>query len=378
MKKNDQNPFPVSGYHGPELFCDREAETRLLTTNALNGINTVLLSVRRMGKTGLLHHVLADMNGKKKAIGIYVDIFDTESLHDFINKLASAMLQAVPQKTQFWKAIMEFIKQLRPVISYDELTGQPQVSLTYNQTKQYEHTLKSIFSFLESHGNTIIIAIDEFQQIAQYPEKNIEALLRTHIQNLKNIRFIFSGSSPHLLAQMFHNTKRPFFSSASSLALNEIEQSEYKKFIIQKFNQRQRTIDDVAVEYILAFSKRHTFYTQALCNKVYAEGENIISQEHVQKAAYDLLKQNETIYYQYRIMLTTNQWDMLKAIAKEEVLFQPNSRAMVKKHGLGSSSAVQRSLQALLEKELIYSKESEAGIGYCVYDCFLSRWLERY
>lgn len=178
MKKEEQNPFPVSGYHGSELFCDREEETRVLTSNALNGINTVLLSVRRMGKTGLLHHVLARMNKQKIAIGIYIDIFDTESLHDFINRLTSAMIQAVPQRTQFSKLVMEFIKQLRPVISYDELTGQPQVTITYSQTKQYEHTLKSIFSFLESQGKDIVIAIDEFQQIAQYPEKKYGSYLK--------------------------------------------------------------------------------------------------------------------------------------------------------------------------------------------------------
>jgi len=378
MKKEEQNPFPVSGYHGSELFCDREEETRVLTSNALNGINTVLLSVRRMGKTGLLHHVLAHMNKKKIAIGIYIDIFDTESLHDFINRLTSAMIQAVPPRTHFSKLVMEFIKQLRPIISYDELTGQPQVTITYSQTKQYEHTLQSIFSFLESQGKDIVIAIDEFQQIAQYPEKNMEAILRTHIQNLKNIKFIFSGSSPHLLAQMFHNTKRPFFSSASTLALQEIEVQEYKKFIINIFNSRKRKISDEAIDFILMFSKCHTFYTQALCNKLFADGERNITIENVQKAAYDLMKQNEAVYFQYRTMLTTNQWDMLKATAKETVLYQPTSKAIVKKYGLGSSSVVQRSMEALLEKEMIYIKETKVGVGYCVYDCFLSRWLERY
>lgn len=376
--KEVQNPFQLSGYNGAALFCDREKETRQLTTSALNGVNTLLLSIRRMGKTGLLRHALARMNENKKATCLYIDIFDTETLHDFTNRIASAMLQEVPQKTKLWKNIMDFITQLRPVISYDELTGQPEVSLTYTQPKQYEHTLKSIFEFLESQGKPVVIAIDEFQQISQYPEKNMEALRRTHIQNLKNVRFIFSGSSPHLLAQMFHNTKRPFFSSVSTLALNEIEYEEYKKFIVQLFKKNLRVITAEAVAFILTFSKLHTFYTQALCNKIFAGGEKYITLEHAHLSAYELLKQNETVYYQYRIILTTNQWDMLKAIAKEEILHQPNSRSMTKKHGLGSSSAVQRSIDALIEKEMIYSKETENGIGYAVYDCFLSRWLERY
>ncbi len=377
-KFSESNPFPVSGYHGAELFCDRERESTLLKGNAINGINTVLLSIRRMGKTGLLHHTLTSLKKKDKFTCIYADIFDTESLSDFSNKIVSAILQAVPQKATFWKSAMAFIKQLRPVISYDELTGQPQVTFSYNQTKQYEHTLQSIFSFLESQEKPCIIALDEFQQIAQYREKNMEAILRTQIQNLKNVRFIFSGSSQHLLTQMFHNSKRPFFSSAATMKLTEIDHDIYKDFIIRMFRQRHRIIDDLAAEFVLDFTYRHTFYTQLLCNKLYADGEKKITIDQARLKAFELLKQNEVIYYQYRTMLTTNQWDMLKAIAKEGILFKPNSRGMVSKHGLGATSAVQRSLESLIEKEMIYIIESGSDVGYKVYDCLLARWLERY
>lgn len=377
-KFNDPNPFPVSGYYGAELFCDREHETNLLSSNALNGINTVLLSIRRMGKTGLLHHTLSKLKEKNKATCIYADIFDTESLSDFSNKIVSSILQTIPQKSTFWKNAMEFIKQLRPVISYDELTGQPQVTFSYSQSKQYEHTLQSIFSFLEKQDKPCIIALDEFQQIALYKEENMEAIIRTQIQNLKNVRFIFSGSSPHLLTQMFHNSKRPFFSSASTLQLNAIDEEVYKDFIIRMFKKGQRTIDEDAVEFILFFTYRHTFYTQLLCNKLFADGEKKISGDLARLKAFELMKQNEVVYYQYRTMLTSNQWDMVKAIAKEGILYKPNSREMIKKHGLGSSSAVQRSIESLLDKEMIYKIESDSDLGFKVYDCLLSRWLERY
>lgn len=378
IKNNEFNPFQVSGYHGSDFFCDRENETKVLVTNARNGLNTLLLSIRRMGKTGLLHHTLDNLKGNHKIICIYADVFDTESLSDFSNKIVTAILQSVPQKTSFWKGAMEFIKQLRPVISYDELTGQPQVTFSYNQQKQYEHTLQSIFAFLENQIKPCVIVLDEFQQIALYRETNMEAIIRTQIQNLKNVRFIFSGSSPHLLAQMFHNSKRPFFSSASTLHLGEIEHHVYKDFIIRMFKKRHRNIDDNAVDFVLDFTYRHTFYTQLLCNKLFADGDKKIAVEQARLIAFELLKQNEVVYYQYRTMLTTNQWDMLKAVAKEGVLYKPNSREMIQKHGLGTSSAVQRSIESLLEKEMIYKIETGSDIGYKVYDCLFSRWLERY
>lgn len=371
------NPFLVSGYQSPELFCDREEETAQLISNAVNGVNTTLLSIRRMGKTGLLHHAIHQLQHKKKGFGIYVDIFDTENLRDFINRLATALLQTFPQKHTFWKLTMAFLKQLRPVISYDELTGQPQVTLDYAQPKQYEYTLQGILTFLEKQNKLIVIAIDEFQQITQYPQKNMEAMLRTHIQKLKNVRFIFSGSSPHLLAEMFHHAKRPFFASTQSIELNEITSMKYRKFIFSQFEKHKRKIDEETVEFILTFTKQHTYYTQALCNRVYAKNEKKVLLEDAQLAASQLLKHNEAVYFQYRNMLTPNQWGMLKAIAKEGKMYQPNAKKLAQKYQIGPTSVIQRSLEALLNKEMIYTKQDENGKYYCVYDCFLARWLEQ-
>jgi hypothetical protein len=377
MKKNeDTNPFLISGYAGPNLFCDREKETVQLVKNAVNGINSTLLSIRRMGKTGLLHHTIGRIRNQKKGIGIYADIFDTENLRDFTNRLASAMLQVFPEKHPFWKKAMELLKQLHPIISYDEMNGQPQVTLDYSQPKQYEYSLQSILSFLEKQNKLIVVAIDEFQQITQYPEKNMEAILRTQIQQLKNVRFIFSGSSPHMLSEMFHHAKRPFFSSTQSIDLNEINEQEYSAFIETKFRECGRTISTQSIEYILDFTRRHTYYTQALCNRVFADGGEDIQLEQARLAANTLLKENETIFFQYRNMLTSNQWSMLKAIAKEGNMYQPNAKHIVNKYRMGPSSVIQRSIEALLSKEMIYSKETKEGKYYCVYDCFLARWLE--
>lgn len=372
------NPFPISGYRGPEYFCDREKETNLLVKNAVNGVNTTLLSVRRMGKTGLLYHTLDKLQRQKKTIGIYLDIFDTENFRDLTNHLATAMLQAFPDKHPFWKKAMELLKQLRPVISYDEMTGQPQVTLDHSQPKQYEYSFHSILSFLEKQDKLIVIAIDEFQQIIQYPEKNTEAILRTQIQPLKNVRFIFSGSSPHLLSEIFHHAKRPFFSSTQSLELNEISEEEYRPFIASKFKEHKRKINAEAIEYILDFTRRHTYYTQALCNRLFASGETDIKEEHVRTEAHELLVQNEPVFFQYRNMLTPNQWAMLRAIAREGKMIKPNSKEIVNRYRLGPSSVIQRSMEALLSKEMIYSKETHEGKYYCVYDCFLARWLARH
>lgn len=378
LQDDESNPFPTSGYSGSELFCDRDKETNLLIKNALNGINTTLLSIRRMGKTGLLHHTLGTLHQRKKGTGIYVDIFDTENFRDFTNRLATAILKTFPEKHPFWKKAMDMLKNLRPVISYDEMTGLPEVTLDHSQPKRYEYSLQSILSFLEKQEKLIVIAIDEFQQITKYPEKNTEAILRTQIQPLKNVRFIFSGSSAHLLSEMFHHAKRPFFSSTQALELTEIGEEEYKSFIEEKFKKHKRKINQQSIQYILDFTRSHTYYTQALCNRVFASGENDIREEHTRAEAHELLMQNEPVFFQYRNMLTHNQWAMLRAIAREGKMVKPNSKEIMNRYKLGPSSIIQRSMEALLEKEMIFSKETKEGKYYCVYDCFLGRWLERH
>ena len=138
---NNRNPFIISGYQGPELFCDRENETRTLISNAENGVNTTLISIRRMGKTGLILHTMERLSKNKNHICIYVDIYATQNLKDFANKLGSAILDAFPEKNSAGKKFMNLLKGLRPVLTYDVLTGQPQVSFTFSTQQQYEHSI---------------------------------------------------------------------------------------------------------------------------------------------------------------------------------------------------------------------------------------------
>ena len=272
---------------------------------------------------------------------------------------------------------MLLLKSFRPVFSFDSFSGAPEVSFDFAQTKQYENSLAQLLKFLDNQNRPIIIAIDEFQQILNFPEKNVEAYLRSIIQQLKNVTFIFSGSSQHLLADMFNNVKRPFFASTQSIYLHEIDKKIYADFIKQKFTERKRTITNDALEYILEFSKQHTYYTQSLCNKIFSTGIKKVNESDAQHAAYELLKENESVYFQYRTLLTTNQWQLLKAIAKEDMVYQPSAKKFIYDHHLGTPANVQRSMEALLNKEMVFCRKDEKGNYYRVYDCFLGRWLAK-
>ena len=371
-----ENPFLLSGYTGPELFCDRAEETKRLQKNIANGVNTTLFSIRRMGKTGLVNHLFYSLR-KKKISCIYIDLYATQNLREFTNQFGSAVLKAFPERKSAGKKLIDFLKGLRPIITYDSLTGDPQVSFDFTQPKQYEHSMESIFSFLDKQRTGVVIAFDEFQQITFYPEKNTEALLRSFIQPLKNVRFIFSGSSRHLLSEIFSHAKRPFFASTQPLQIDVIDRKIYLEFIKEKFKIHKRKISNEALTFIVDWTRLHTFYTQVLCNRIFASGLKDISVDDVKIECDGLLREQEGIFFQYRNLLTNLQWNLLEAIASEDMVYKPLSRNFIEKYNIGTQANVQRAIEALMQKEMIYREVADGKRFYRVYDSFLARWLER-
>jgi hypothetical protein len=372
MKKT-ANPFIIKGYISEKYFCDRKNELEILHRNVKNGGNTTLISPRKMGKSGLIFRFFDDLSSEIQSI--YVDIYSSRTLNDFIKLLAEAILLKFPEKSKIGKEFMKFLKGFRPLISFNPFTNLPQIQIEYQTSQEKIYTLQGLFTFLEAQNTPIVMAIDEFQQINEYPEKNIEALLRTYIQHLKNIQFIFCGSNKSLMTEMFTHAKRPFFASTRLLHLDKIDSVEYKEFIKNHFEGNKKQITDDALEAILWWTKSHTFYTQNLCNYIFSMKINQIDIEAVKNAMAGILKENESIFFQYRQLLTHAQWNYLISIAKENEVSQVTSQKFISKHNIGTPANSKRILKSLIDKELILENLSVDQPTYQVYDIFLSRWL---
>lgn len=372
--KEPLTPFPSVGYYGPAYFCDRKIETETLIGNINGGQSTTLVSIRRIGKTGLIEHVRHKLS--KKMICIYADILPTENSVDFLNALATAIVNSVPEKTGIGNKIWNFIKSLRPIITFDALSGEPNVSFNI-QPNESEHQIESLFSFLEKQEKRVLFAIDEFQQILNYPEKNVEAWLRKIIQQLKNVVFIFSGSQQHLMSDMFSNPSKPFFRSTLFMQLDKIELKSYQNFILKKFAEKDKEISKNIVIEILNWTNIHTYYVQLLCNRVYINSRKEITSEIWHSEALKLLKEQEYVFYGYRDILTKQQWKLLKSIAFEGKSYAPTSKEFVQKHLLGSPATVIRSINSLQKKSLVFSQYDNSGtIYYSVYDVLFQRWIQ--
>jgi uncharacterized protein len=368
------NPFITTGYRGSDFFCDREEETGILISNLVNGQSTTLVAIRRIGKTGLIRHVLGRL--PKDHTGIYLDILPTENLKEFLNALATAVFSSIPEQSKPGNKILDFIKSLRPVIAFDPLTGFPQLSVDVRPGEAERH-IQSVLNYLEAYSQKVVIAIDEFQQILNYPEKNTDAFLRSIIQSLNNVRFIFSGSQQHLMTQLFADPSRPFYQSTGFLKINKIKPDVYAAFIRKHFDKAGVRIGPDAIHSMLDWADHHTYYVQLLCNRVYASASEIMDHESWKEQAARLLQEQEIVFFKYRDLLTKHQWNLLKAIAQEGIVYYPTSKKFIAGFELGSPATVLRSLQALTEKEMIYSDFNTEGLSYySVYDVLFRRWMQ--
>ena len=177
-----RNPFIISGYVSPEYFCDREAETARMLSAVRNGRHMTLFSPRRMGKTGLIRHLFYTGSSKKDLISVYLDIMATTCLKEFSEIFGKAVLSAIGRNEAMMKKILKRLSSLRLKLTIDHLTGEPALSFDVNNNREAELSLETIFRYLGDQPQRIVIAIDEFQQITSYPEKNLEAILRSHLQ----------------------------------------------------------------------------------------------------------------------------------------------------------------------------------------------------
>lgn len=373
-----KNPFVIKPYESKELFCDREEELSLMVQGCINHTDMTLISQRRMGKTGLILRLFDELHetGLNRQT-IYVDIYASRSIDDFIKLLAEAAMRTFQPKSSIGEKLISFIKSLRPQLSFDTITGEPQLQIAYQTMHEKEYTLRGLFDFLDAQGEPVIIAIDEFQQIRDYPEKNMEALLRSYIQQTHNLTFIFCGSKKHLMADIFANEKKPFYSSTTFISLEKISEVSYANFIRHHFNLDGRTIDDESIQFILDWTRRHTYYTQQLCHTIFANNDKNVTLDVVRAACGQLMKQGEAVYLQYRQMLTDKQWNYLIAVAKEGSVKQITASAFLKHHKIGTPSVSRRLAEALVEKGLLNDDVRIDGTTYTVSDVFFSHWLER-
>lgn len=366
------NPFLTVGYAGPEYFCDRKDETAQLIAHLDNDRNTTLLSPRRYGKTGLIRHVL-NLIGKRKGVKtVYVDLYPTRCLADFARALAVAVASSVETPVEkAIKSIASFARGFRPTMTLDELSGRPKFSFDITASNA-QASIESILDYLQGRKGWTVVAIDEFQQIAEYPEKGVEALLRSKIQFMHNVGFVFSGSKLHMMAEMFHSPKRPFFNSTASMSLDVIDKKAYFRFAASFFRKAGRVLPEETFDFAYDRFGGVTWYVQSVMKELYAAGIARPTVQDVLAAIGHLIEENAPNYGFILSKCSSGAVELLRAVAAEHVVSEPMSAEFGRKYGLRAASSVRFALDSLLKDELLYRRDD----GYVVYDLLFAEWLK--
>ena len=371
MKQKIDNPFLISGYASPEYFCDRKDETEKLIDALANGRNVTMIAPRRIGKTGLIKNAFHHLNEGGEWKTIYVDVYSCQDQTDFAKRMAETIVGSMDSAVEkALKAASRFFKSLRPSVSIDPMTGSPTYSLGVDSSRS-EATLRECFEYLGSRSSRCVVAIDEFQQIASFPEKGIEALLRSFIQFVPNVRFIFAGSKRHMIADMFSSPARPFYNSTQMFPLDVIRPDAYFQFAQQHMKLCGASLERDVFDFIYSRFDGITWYVQTILNRLY--GFRSAGLDDVSRAVQTILDENTYNFGNVLESLPPGAVRLLRAVAQEGTVKAVNAGSFIAKYGLRATSSVNVSLSKLLQTGLIDKTER----GYLIEDRFFGLWLTR-
>lgn len=363
----------VSDYN----FIGREQETKRLLDNFRGGINVILMSPRRLGKTSLVKHVCNKLD-EEDIITIYLDIFGCKSEYDFYNKLAAEVLKQTASKHELWlEEAKEFIYRLTPKISFSpEPNADFAISLGITpKTHTPEEVLGMAEKIAIKKGKRIVICIDEFQQIGEMANsKQVQARLRTVWQHQKQVSYCLFGSKHHLMSAIFLHRSMPFYQFGDIISLDKIATADWVEYIVSHFADGKRTISRALAEDICKFTENYSAYVQQLSWLVFTQKEEgeTVTEEDVKQAMNDLLATNEILFMQMIEPLSEYQLNFLRAIASG-VTKDFGLSEVREEYKLGSYSNINRLKTALLERDLIEKRGAETVMT----DPVFAKWIKR-
>lgn len=358
-------------------FIGREEESRHLAENFRGGINTILISPRRWGKTSLVNHVCRQLSSSELLI-VKLDIFGCKSEYEFYNLLASSVLQQTASRTELWlDEAKDFLLRLTPKISLSPDPNQEyRVSLGITpKTHTYQEVLSLPETIAQRKGKHVVVCIDEFQQVGEWPDSRfIQGRLRSVWQQQEHVTYCLYGSKQHLMSSIFASKSMPFYQFGDIVWLKRMPTETWVPYIIKQFNAVGKTISEVLATKICAIVDCYSSYVQQLARFLVLQVPDggQATEAMLEVAVGRLLEANEMLFMQQIEPLSAYQLNFLKAIAagNHDGFTDRETRS---NYDLGSPSNIVRLKDALIDKDLIYSEMKKIYIT----DPVLQLWIQR-
>lgn len=371
-----KNPFVYGEEVAGEAFWNRTEEIKELVRDIRSGQKVILFSPRRHGKTSLIKTVLERV-GREGILTVYVDLYPALTKEKFVELYAKAVSRSLGKPSE---KILGVLKRLFPrlipkIVIRGE--GAAEFEFDYGAREDFKTDLPGLLDAVrrraaEEKKNACVV-FDEFQEITNYADDEIEKQMRTAFQSHRNVSYIFMGSKKHLFGKLFQDPNRPFYKSGKHMPLRRLPAEEVKKYVKANFSKGKIKIDPAVLSLIAEIGQGHPYYIQYLCHILWDEclGKKAISAKDVETALHKMLERENEVYESVMDGLNQKQKNFLMALSCEAPA-KVFSSEFVLRHRLGSSSVIQKALASLIEKDIL---EKEHG-KIVFQDPFFALWLK--
>lgn len=371
----ENKPFIFGVATSGDNFTDRKSETARLLANFKHGINTVLISPRRWGKTSLVQKVCNLAKSDELKV-VYLDIFSCRSDRGFYDAFASAVLKQTSTKWDEWVENAKlFLSRITPKISFgtDPMTDFS-ISLEFNpKSDDITEILQLPEKIAQKKGCRIVVCIDEFQQIAEFGDsKNFQKRLRTIWQLQKSVSYCLFGSKKHLMNELFEKKSLPFYKFGDAIYLQKIPTADWVEYICGRFDATGKSISPELAQKVCDTVENHSSYVQQLSWLIWVNTDKVATEKEFEEAYKDILDQNTPLFEKQTENLSAYQLNFLRAVC-DGIHKEFSTQEVIQKYRLGSSANVATVKRALIKKELIETEKREVAIS----DPLLKVWLQR-
>lgn len=351
-----ENPFIIGKAAEGDYFINRVEDRRRLNANLTHGINTVIISPRRWGKTSLVKNVLSSIDDER-FLTVFVDVFRCKSEYEFYRNFSTCFIKQTSSKIDEWvETVKTFLSGITPKFSFgSDPLNDFSLSFEWNERDDAEDEILSLpQKIAEKKGKKIIVCLDEFQQIAEFPSSvDFQKKLRSVWQHQQDVTYCMFGSKKHLMENFFSNKSMPFFKFGDMMFLKKIEITEWIPFICRNFSNTGKSISEKQAERICNVTACQSSYVQQLSWITWYKTEGITTDKNIDSAIDDLLEQNKTFFQSDVEQLTELQYNFMRAVA-DGVTQGFTRKDILRKYRLESSANVQAIKKAMISKDLIY------------------------
>ena len=374
------SPFVFGKVVSNQGFTNRLIEKKRLEDNLTSGVNTMIISPRRWGKSSLVAHVIYNLRRSKTHIPVSIDLFSVATEEDFLQLFAKKIIQASSSRWEDWvRYSKDVFKQLIPKITLgaDPMT-EFNLSFDWSELKQHREEILNLPEILAKKKKIkLIICLDEFQNIAEFKDfPHFEKSMRSVWQRQKNVTYCLYGSKRHMMNEIFSDSSKPFYRFGDILFLKKISETDWVSYITRSFKKTGKSMTKSTATTIANLMSNHPWYVQQLSHYVWLHTKVKTQDDELAMALEDLLNATVPFHQQLISALSRTQINLLVAIANKDK--QLTARATMRKYGLGTPRNVNKNESVLMKKDIIHKPNDHYEFLDPVFELwFLQEWVAK-